>query len=40
LQISNGTSDLASLAFDKATLAPGTIELTGDGLGDTVLTHS
>jgi hypothetical protein len=40
LQITNGTANLASLAFDKATLAAGTIELSGDGLGDTVLTHS
>ena len=40
LQITNGTTTLASLAFDKATLAPGTIELTGDGLGDTLLTHT
>ncbi len=40
LQITNGATSFASLAFDNATLGAGTFELAGDGLGDTVLTRS
>jgi len=40
LQISNGSANIASLAFEKATLGTGTFQIGDDGHGHALLTHS
>jgi hypothetical protein len=40
LQIGNGPTNVASLAFDKATLGAGSFHVGDDGGGHAVLTHS
>ncbi len=40
LQLSNGSTNLASLAFDKTTLGTGSFHIGDDGHGHVLLTHS
>ena len=40
LQLSNGSANVASLAFDKATLGTGSFHIGDDGHGHALLTHS
>jgi hypothetical protein len=40
LQVSNGSANVASLMFDKATLGTGSFHMADDGHGHALLTHS